>query len=77
MTNMTDEATEHNKDNFVRDASLAEISHPNIIGVVDVVKSKSSLYLIMDYANGGTLDGLINRRRSDMLRPDEVHYLVV
>ena len=76
MDSMSDEEKEQAKDGFIRDAELLQIKHKNIIGLVDVIKSKSSLYLIMEYANGGTLDGLVNRRRLDLLKPDEVHYIL-
>ena len=49
--------------NFERETeALQELKHPNIVGIVDLVKTKTAIYLIIDYCNGGTLDDLIGKR---------------
>jgi serine/threonine-protein kinase len=47
----------------------AALSHPNIVAVTDVIEIGGSPGLIMEYVEGGTLDGLLRSRR---LAPNEV-----
>ncbi|MFZ5903231.1 MAG: serine/threonine protein kinase [Chloroflexota bacterium] len=47
---------EHLLKRFEREAkSLAKLSHPHIVGVIDYGKHKGSPYLVMEYLPGGTL----------------------
>lgn len=39
---------------------LQQSNHPNIVGLIDRMKSRSSYYLILDYCNGGDLASFIN-----------------
>ncbi|KAK9768413.1 Serine/threonine-protein kinase [Basidiobolus ranarum] len=42
---------------------LKGIQHPNIVGLVDCVKSDSHIHLIMEYCSMGDLSNLIKKRR--------------
>ncbi|CAO1636703.1 unnamed protein product [Sympodiomycopsis kandeliae] len=43
-------------------AILKEVSHPNIIELIDCLKTDSHIYLIMDYSSGGDLSQYIKRK---------------
>ena len=77
-TTNSDDLSKLYLENMMRDAhSLNTVSHPNVVTLRDVKKTKSAYYLFMDYCNGGTLHGLVQKRRKDsLLSTKEVHYLV-
>jgi serine/threonine-protein kinase ULK/ATG1 len=38
---------------------LEKTSHPNIVEMIDRMKSKNSYYLILEYCNGGDLSSFV------------------
>ena len=49
-------------------------TNKNFVKIVDIVKSNSFTYIIMDYCNGRNLEDLIESR--GFLTEAEVHYIV-
>ncbi len=49
---------------------LARLCHPHVVGVVDLVPDRGGVALVMEYAPGGSLAGLLARR--GRLSPPEV-----
>ena len=60
LSNMKSEAKQQAKDEVVR---LAELNHPNIVGYYESFLLDNRLHIIMEYANGGTLEARINQAR--------------
>jgi NIMA (never in mitosis gene a)-related kinase len=60
-------------------ATLRSLSHPNIISYVDHFEEKtvSSLYIVMEYANGGDLKAKIDSRRGKLFSEAEILQLFV
>ncbi|MEW5939752.1 MAG: bifunctional serine/threonine-protein kinase/ABC transporter substrate-binding protein [Chloroflexota bacterium] len=53
---------DHMLKRFEREAkSLAKLSHPNIVGVIDYGEHEGSPYLVMEYLPGGTLKGRVGQ----------------
>ena len=48
-------------DRFVKEARMANLSHPNIVTVYDAGAVDGVNYIIMEYANGGNLDTAIKQ----------------
>ena len=49
---------------FIKEArNLARLSHPNIIGVIDVFEENETVYYVMPYLAGGSLQDY-NRKRA-------------
>ena len=45
---------------FIKEArNLARLSHPNIIGVIDVFEENDTVYYVMPYLNGGSLQDYV------------------
>ena len=40
---------------------MQKIQHPNIVGLIDLKKTKSHCYLVMEYCNGGDLTGCLKK----------------
>jgi len=58
-----DEGMDTNAKQAVEEATLlASLNHPNIITLWDIVVEKENIYLIMEYARGGTLRKLMNQK---------------
>lgn len=38
---------------------LKKINHPNIVRLIDLKKTKSHCYIVMEYCNGGDLSGCL------------------
>jgi len=57
---------------------LERSSHPNVISLIDRMKSKNSYYLILEYCNGGDLASLIAERGrlEEMEARDAVYQIV-
>ena len=49
-------------------AHMAELKHPNIIGYYESFILNSELFIVMEYANGGSLDGVITKRKKEGTR---------
>ena len=50
---------------FVREArNLARLSHPGIVNVFEVIETNNTVYIVMEYIDGGSLDGYISSRGS-------------
>lgn len=46
-------------DRFVKEARMANLSHPHIVTVYDAGEIDGTNYIVMEYASGGNLDSLI------------------
>ena len=60
---------------FLREARLAsQLNHPNIVQVFDGGLDRGNLYLVLEYVNGGDLDGVIraSRKRGRPISPAAV-----
>jgi serine/threonine protein kinase len=52
---------------LVREARLAaELRHPNIVGILDIGQVKGTLYVVMEYLDGMSLDQHIRKRSLDV-----------
>ena len=40
---------------------LSKVNHPNIVSMVDKMKSSNHYYLMLEYCNGGDLNNLLTR----------------
>lgn len=48
---------------FVREANnLAKMQHPSIVNVFEVLEANNTVYIVMEYIDGGSLDDYIRRR---------------
>jgi serine/threonine protein kinase/Tol biopolymer transport system component len=57
---------------FLREArSIARLQHPHILPVYDVGQHDGSVYLVMQYVDGGTLGDRLHRRDQARMTPDE------
>lgn len=60
---------------FVKEAKmLANLSHPNIVEVIDVFDENNTSYMVMDYVNGMSLQSLVENR-GRLPYPEAVNYL--
>ena len=48
---------------------LHELNHPNIVKLVDVKKTKNHYYIIMEYCNGGELEGALEKYKEKYGKP--------
>ena len=48
-------------DRFVKEARMANLSHPNIVTVYDAGEVDGTNFIVMEYASGGNLDSLIRQ----------------
>ena len=53
---------------------LRMIRSPYFVKIHDILKSKNSFYLILDYCNGGSLKDLMENKK--LLSEKEAHYLI-
>ena len=50
---------------FMREArNLASLQHPNIVNVFEVIEANNTVYIVMEYINGGSLDEHIQSKGS-------------
>ena len=50
---------------FMREArNLASLHHPNIVNVFEVIEANNTVYIVMEYINGGSLDEHIQSKGS-------------
>ena len=45
---------------------MTEIQHQNVVGMVCGTKTQTNYYLVMEFVNGGDLDGFIKARKGYM-----------
>ena len=58
---------------------LKKINHPNIVRLIDLKKTKSHCYIVMEYCNGGDLSGCLKKYKEAYRRPfpeELVQYLM-
>jgi serine/threonine protein kinase len=48
---------------------LKKINHPNIVRLIDLKKTKSHCYIVMEYCNGGDLSGCLKKYKAAYKRP--------
>ena len=48
---------------------LQKINHPNIVRLIDLKKTKSHCYIVMEYCNGGDLSGCLKKYKAAHRRP--------
>ena len=48
---------------------LKKINHPNIVKLIDLKKTKSHCYIVMEYCNGGDLSGCLKKYKAAYKRP--------
>ena len=48
---------------------LKKINHPNIVRLIDLKKTKSHCYIVMEYCNGGDLSGCLKKYKALHRRP--------
>jgi WD40 repeat protein/serine/threonine protein kinase len=61
---------------FVREAkSLAQLTHPNIVPLIDYGKEEDVLYLVMPFLEGGTLKEKLERKSQFEDLPEGAHFV--
>ena len=58
---------------------LKKLNHPNIVRLIDLKKTKSHCYIVMEYCNGGDLAGCLKKYKATYKRPfpeELVQYLM-
>jgi len=53
---------------------LAELNHPNIVSIIDSGESNGSMFYVMDYIPGQSLDEWLDGRRRSSLQPSATRY---
>ncbi len=48
---------------------LKKINHPNIVRLIDLKKTKSHCYIVMEFCNGGDLSGCLKKYKATYHRP--------
>ena len=59
---------------------MQKIHHPNIVSLIDLKKTKSHHYLVMEFCNGGDLTGCLRKYMAKYNRPfseEIVQYLMI
>lgn len=55
----------HFRDRFVNEARiLAQLNHPNIITIYDLIEGEGNFYIVMEYIQGDTIDNVMRNLRS-------------
>lgn len=53
------------RDRFVNEAMiLAQLNHPNIITIYDLIEDNSDFYIVMEYIQGDTIDNIMKNMRA-------------
>lgn len=61
---------------FFKEASnIARFSHPHIVRVFETFEENNTVYYVMEYAEGGSLEDLV-RQRGCLSEADAVHYIL-
>lgn len=57
---------------------MQSLEHPNIVRFIDIIKTPTDWYIIMEYCNAGTLEDIIEEQRSlsgsEMIRENNTKY---
>ena len=62
MTTGSAKIVEQCRKKFVKEArNLARLSHPNIIGVIDIFEENETVYYVMPYLTGGSLEDYVKK----------------
>ena len=62
MTTGSTKIVEQCRKKFIKEArNLARLSHPNIIGVIDVFEENDTVYYVMPYLTGGSLEDHVKK----------------
>lgn len=62
MTTGSSKIADQCRKKFVKEArNLARLSHPNIIGVIDVFEENDTVYYVMPYLTGGSLEDYVKK----------------
>ena len=62
MTTGSFKLVEQYRKKFIKEArNLARLSHPNIIGVIDIFEENDTVYYVMPYLTGGSLDDYVKK----------------
>jgi len=62
--------SERERDRFMKEARItAKLRHPNIVDIYAIVEEKQNIYLIFEFVEGKTLEGLLSRY--DRIRPKQ------
>lgn len=62
MTTGSAQIVEQCRKKFVKEArNLARLSHPNIIGVIDIFEENDTVYYVMPYLTGGSLEDYVKK----------------
>ena len=48
---------------------LKKINHPNIVHLIDLKRTKSHCYIVMEFCNGGSLSGCLKKYKAIHRRP--------
>lgn len=63
LSNSIGEMMEKYKVKFVKEAqTIAELDHPNIISIFDIFEENSTAYYVMEYIDGESLKGVVDKR---------------
>ena len=61
---------------FEEGRALAKLSHPNVIRVLNFFRANDTVYMVMEYEQGRTLQEMIQKNRAiitEKLHPQRVH----
>ena len=82
-TKRLDRSSTDKEENYKRLANeisvMQKIRHPNIVGLIDLKKTKSHCYLVMEFCNGGDLTGCLRKYMEAHRKPfseEIVQYLM-
>ncbi len=65
LTTGSTKIVEQCRKKFIKEArNLARLSHPNIIGVIDVFEENGTVYYVMPYLTGGSLEDYVKKNGS-------------
>lgn len=57
--------------------SAFRLNHPNIVSFWESFTSQGSLYIVMEYANGGDLEKFLKARNGQLLSEDKVLHVFI
>jgi len=64
------------REKFLKEArSIAALTHPNIVRIIDVFEDNGTAYYVMEYCTGGSLSDIIKQHPSGLKEADALHYI--